>query len=108
MPGDLAIRAVGPDQDLRVIAPPVGRHLHAILYVTERPRRLRFMNVRTNPSGLLNKMMVEPIAHNHIGDRTGRFDQERVLSSVRKLNAENGMFDDGLEFRIEKLFNPDR
>src|SRR4029079_9622451 len=91
-----------------MIAPPVGRHLNTILHVTKRSRRLLLMNVRTHPSRLLHEVMVEPITHNHIGDRIRRLDQDSVLTSIRKLNAEDGLLDTVFECRVEKLFDPDR
>src|SRR5262245_2466629 len=100
-----------------MVEPPVGRHLNTVWYVTEGSCWLPFTNVRTNPSRLLHEIMVEPIAHDHVvdtvgddhgGDRTRRFDQDRDLTVVRKLNAEDRLFDDRLEPRVEKLLNPDR
>src|SRR4029078_8584363 len=108
MPGYLAIGTVSADQDLRMIAPPVGRHLNTILHVTERSRRFPLMNIRTHPSRLLHEVMVEPITHAHIGDRIRRFDEDSIPTSIRKLNAEHRVFDDGLECRVQKLLNPDR
>src|SRR6185295_8953397 len=105
---DLAIRAVGADQYLRMIAPTVGDHLNTIRQVTERLRLFPFVNLRTNISCLLNQMMIEPITHDHIGDGTGRFDRDGFLTPVQELKSEDGLFDDGLEPWIEKLLDPDR
>jgi hypothetical protein len=108
MPRDLAVRAVGADQDLCMIAPAIGCHLDTSRHVTERLRVLPFVNFRTDASGLLNQVMIEPIAHDHIGDWTGRFDRDGFLTPVQKLKSEDGVFDDGLEPWIKKLLDPDR
>src|SRR4249919_346873 len=108
MPRDLAVRAVGADQDLCMIAPAIGYHLDTSRHVTERLRVLPFVNFRTDASGLLNQVMIEPIAHDHIGDWTGRFDRDGFLTPVQKLKSEDGVFDDGLEPWIKKLLDPDR
>src|SRR5688572_27592933 len=108
MPRDLAGRAAAADQGLCLIAPAIASHLDTSRPVTEGLRVLPFVNFRTDASRLLNQVMIEPIAHDHIGDWTGRFDRDGLLTLVQKLKSEDGVFDDGFEPWIKKLLDPDR
>ena len=101
-------RDVVVDQDFGIIGHPSSCHHDSRRHMTTRLRVLPCVNFRTDASGLFNQVMIEPIAHDHIGDWTGRFDRDGFLTPVQKLKSEDGVFDDGLEPWIKKLLNPDQ
>src|SRR5438093_5170814 len=79
---DDAVRPVRADQDFRPVASFVRDDLDPIRKLMKFDRSFIFVDLSSSPTRFLDQVKVEPVPHNHIGDRSRGLKKEGSLTAV--------------------------
>ena len=72
-------------------------HVHTIGILSDLDHPLTGPELGSGLNRLLHKVVIETIAHDHVGDRLRGFNEQRILPTIDKLDAIDRLFNNRFE-----------